>query len=119
MSPGELVEKEERWISKTTAQIKVKIGQKGRSLPVILPNQPQQMQIQPSQTKLPLPRMPICALEVGRPGLARRVNVPAATALIGNQRQLQRIRYLAYKIRVVADAPQPVRDGQVGPFEVA
>lgn len=76
------------------------------------------MQIQSSQAKLPLPRMTIRALEVGRPSLANRVNIPTAASLVRNQWQLQRIRDLLNKSGILAYRRQPVRDGQVRPLEV-
>lgn len=63
------------------------------------------MKIESSCAKLPLPRVAVGALEVGRPGLVSRVNVPAAASLVRDQGQTQSLGNIADKGRVLLDGP--------------
>ena len=81
--------------------------------PIILLNQLDQMHIQSPRTKLPSPLMPIRALKVRTPRLARRRDIPAPAALISDEGpRAVRQRHLAHKLRVGADAGEPVVDGE-------
>lgn len=64
--------------------------------------------------------MPIRALKVRTPPLPPRLDVPAPAALIRHQRPPVRLGHARVdKVRVLADRPQPVLDGEVGAPERA
>lgn len=66
------------------------------------PYQLEQMQIQPSGAELPLASVTIGALEVGGASLAPGIDVPAATAFIGNEGQRQALSYLTDEFGIMA-----------------
>lgn len=78
----------------------------------MLPRQREKLQIQPPKTKIPLPRMPVCALEVSATSLGIRRDVPATATLIRNERQLVVLRHLLHKDSVRLDGLEPIGDGQ-------
>lgn len=55
------------------------------SLPAMLPSKLENLKIEPTETKLPDPSMAIRTLEIDATGLARRIDIPTATAFVGNE----------------------------------
>lgn len=77
------------------------------------------MQIQTPGAELPLARVAISALEVGRASLAIRIDIPAATTLVGDQGQSKALSYLVDEGGIMKDRFEAVGDGEIGPLEVA
>jgi hypothetical protein len=59
--------------------------EKVESLPATLPSNLENLEIEPTETKLPDPSMPIRTLEIDATGFARRIDIPTATAFVGNE----------------------------------
>lgn len=78
----------------------------------MLSGQREQLQVQPAEAKVPLPRMTIGAFEIGTASLNSRWDIPTPAALIGNQRQAIMPRHLLHKGRVRLDGLQSVRHRQ-------
>jgi hypothetical protein len=61
-------------------------------LPIMPPNDLQQMQVQPPGTKFPNPSMPICAFEICTSALGLGSNVPATASLVCYQGSVVDVR---------------------------
>lgn len=78
----------------------------------------EQVQVQAPRAEVPLARVAVGALEVRRPGLGLRVDVPAAAPLVRDERAAERVGHLIDEVRVLSDRAQTVGYGQVRPLEV-
>ena len=64
----------------------------------MLPSNVEDLQIESTETKLPDPSMAVCTFEIDAAGLSRRIDIPTATAFVGNEGQLAiMIRHLCHK----------------------
>jgi hypothetical protein len=85
----------------------------------MLPNDFQQMQVQPPRTELPHPCMPIRALEICTPSLCLGINVPASASFVRDQRSAIVSCHLVCEGCIVLDRLKTVPNGQSGPFELS
>lgn len=84
------------------------------TLPAMLTRDIKNLQIQSSQTKIPLPRMAIRALEIRAPTFSFKRDVPAPAPLVCNQGQAQTVvlSNVLDELCITLDGPEPVGDGQ-------
>lgn len=67
----------------------------------MIPGKRQQLQIQPTKAKIPLPSVPIGAFKISTTNLRSRRDVPTPTAFIGNKRKSVVLGNLMYKSAIV------------------
>lgn len=67
----------------------------------MLTNKRQQLQIQPTKAKIPLPGMPIGAFKISTTNFRSRRDIPASTAFISNKRKTIMLSNLMHKSAVV------------------
>lgn len=76
----------------------------------MLTSDTQNLQIQPTKAKIPLPRVPIRTLEIRTASLDIGRDVPTAAALVGDQGQVVVVRYLLNEGGIGLDGMQTVGD---------
>ena len=81
------------------------------SLPIVIPNDIEQVQVQTPPAKCPLAGMSIGAFEVCASGFDGRRNVPAAAALVGDQGEFMRYLNALDEDRVLNDRIEAVEAG--------
>ena len=78
------------------------------------------MQVQPPSTKLPRTLVPVCALKVRAVDFILRLDVPAPTSLVGDERTLGKgLAGAQDELGVGADGREAVVDGEVAAAERA
>lgn len=88
-------------------------------IPILFPNDVQEMQIQPPGAKLPYSSMPIRALEVCAPPFVFGLNVPTPTSLVGDQWPVVRVCDALSESCIVLDGLKPVADRERRSSELA